>query len=268
MKVQVHILATCRSADLIDATTFVFRSIRTGFPTAKIVVWDNANSTFHLSEVRETVKRMPGGGDRTLVPLPTRLNHWEWIKGLVMNPANVEPIWLCDTDMAFWAPVEEWEWYDCAIAGRRMPKFYDAYSKCLTLPRLHTCLMWIDPAQVRMELEEQAKSFDLPVFGNEMADPFKSFFCFDPDGRRLFFDTCSILAYAVRRHEFTAEENACFDHLHCGTYVDVMETAYPGIGKGHRTFLEHPSLLRGKWPEQESFFKSLKEPTHATNEQG
>jgi hypothetical protein len=188
--------------------------------------------------------------------LPQRTTHARWI-GTVLERTRTETIWLLDTDVVLWNKVEDLR-FDAAIAGRRMPRFYCPYSRCWTETRLHTCLMFVDVARVRRELEERRRTFPDDFGSNRLVDPIQSYFAVSPSGERVYFDTCAQLSYQVSTQDFNEAHNRMFDHMNCGTYADVVEEAFPGLLETHRQIYANPILLRGTWIRQREFFRKLR----------
>lgn len=251
MKPKVFILATCRNTELLPATLLVFNSLRMGFPTADVVVFDNGNSPEH----RRAIAEKCDSTGCSLIEIP-RTTHVKWIEALFQ--AETVPFYLLDTDVAFWSKVEHWQ-FDTAIAGRRMPQFFDLYTRCVTMTRLHTCLMYVNPAKVKAEVARCKESFVSDFGDNSLINLFKSFFCITPDGQRTYYDTAAMLSYHVSATDFNDEHNAAFDHLNCGSYADVVDPVYRGLLDSHRKVYCDPHLLRGAWTRQKNFFESLRQ---------
>ena len=165
-KPTVHILATCRKKELLNYTTLVFKTLRTGFPTFDVHVYLNTITEDSVSrEVEEAVKRHALDAKCT-VSIRNTIHH-EWISDLIS--CNNEPFIICDTDMVFWTDMETtfnnlYRHYDCTIAGRYIPSFIDEFSGCLTMPRIHTSLMYINPEMYRKKKAEYYKDVPETLF--------------------------------------------------------------------------------------------------------
>jgi hypothetical protein len=255
--VTVHILATCRNKALLPATLMVFDTLRVGFPTARVQVYSNGNTDDVWSELG---RRCDAVG-AFLVPIK-KMDHQAWVGQVIsrhgIGEGRNNPMWLVDTDVAFWSQVEHWK-FDTAIAGRQMPEFYDAYTRCVTAPRIHTCLLRVNPGMVSDELAKRRRSFNDDFGHNRLVDPYASFFCVMPDGRRVYYDTAAMLSYQVSATPFSDEQNEAFDHMNCGTYADVVEPVYRGILSSHQAVYSNRELLRGSWAKQRGLFLSMKE---------
>lgn len=251
MKPRVFILATCRKQELLPATLLVFDTLRVGFPTADVVVMANGNDAFDNIAIRAKCKET----DSQFI-CRKRTGHYQWIEALMEDQRDQSPFYLLDTDVVFWNKVEDWE-FTTAIAGRAMPEFFDRHTKCMTAPRIHTCLMYVNPQMLHDELDKLWASFPEDFGGNDLVNPYKSFFCIDPRGRRIYYDTAAMLSYMVSKTEFTDNQNRRFDHMNCGTYADVVEPVYPGIIETHRKIYKDPSLLSGAWDRQKRFFQTI-----------
>lgn len=89
---NVFILATCRKKELLDYTLLAFKSIRVGFPTAKIKVTGNALPLFALIPVAEACAA--SGCDFENGP---ETIHHRYIDDLLET--ETEPFVLSDTDI-------------------------------------------------------------------------------------------------------------------------------------------------------------------------
>jgi hypothetical protein len=154
--VKVIIPAACFNASQIDAASFVFKTIRTGFPTAEIVlVIGNTIPTLREAIVEAAVgaginpTRNDDYADRLLVDVYAGFLRTEQ-----------KPFFYCDTDVFFWDSIENHlpEFEEASLAGRYIPKFFDRFTRCVTMPRLHSCLLYVNPLRVRREIEEHHRS--------------------------------------------------------------------------------------------------------------
>jgi hypothetical protein len=227
--INVHILATHLFGEPIEGTTLVFRTLRVGFPTAKVTVWGNNLNVSSQLHVRHCC-------DKTCATF-LQVNstaHDRWITGLV--EVSPEPFWICDTDIVFRSSIEGFKSdKDRAIFGRYEPEFVEPWSKTQKVDRLHTSLLWINPKMVRSQIRGWMASWHPNGF------PFMPEVelirqQFIPQGlgkKPLFYDTCSGLYQAIGGQAFTDEQNNAFDHLHCGTYVRRMKGAVDGLKEAH-----------------------------------
>ena len=82
---KVHILATVRKPELLEAATLVFSSLRTGFPCAQLVVWANGLVDPAAEKAIHQCAVAVGGEYRPLAPTV----HDVWVESLVQY--SLEP---------------------------------------------------------------------------------------------------------------------------------------------------------------------------------
>lgn len=247
MKPNVFILATCRNPDLFRMTELVFKTLRTGFPTADITVFGNGNQT----EITDKIHSLCDGVRADFIPV-NYTPHAAWIEGLLNN--QTEPFWIVDTDVIFWKSIEDLK-FDTAMAGRHIPRFWDLYTKCITEPRIHTSLMYVNPSLVKRDLETFKSTFPSDTDFNPLVNMVRPFFHRAPIGNGIFYDCCAMLSYHVSTTRFNEEQLGHFDHLNCGTYADIVEPhGHAGIVERQKAICENPELARGLWKEQEKYY--------------
>lgn len=236
---NVHILLTIRSKELEPASTLVFKTLRTGFPSSRIIVHRNRCPDFVLQSGLECA-------DVDTI-------HHRWIEDLIFS--EKEPFWILDSDVHFWEPVEGWK-FTGPMAGRLIPQFFDEYSNCIDQPRLHTALMWLDPAQIKAKAEAYRKPF--PADG----------FCPGPNliyptylpvrkGMTIFFDTLSLMYHAIGGEAFTERQLDAFEHMNFGTISDLVLCRMKNgeeLAKARAEFVANPDKFRGNWRKQEDWY--------------
>lgn len=251
MKAQVKILATCRNPELLRATTLVFDTLRVGFPTANVEVYYNGLiETVEKRFVREAAQKCGA----QWIDCEHTIHHI-WIERILRGS---EPVWICDTDIVFWKDMELWDFGNAAMAGRYVPRFFDRFVNCITMPRLHTSLLYLNPDRIREEVEKYFGQFPDTPFNPRpnLIHP-----CFYPHRvgssvKNYFHDTCSILYQAIGGDIFLPHHNDCYDHLNFGTISDVVCPYYPNYNWRQRHFavFENPALLKGAWRTDEQFY--------------
>jgi hypothetical protein len=210
---HVYILTFCRKADLLHGSTMIFKSLRTGFPTAEITVVDN-NS---LPDVQQTIGTLATqtGCEYQQLDAHTAISPPSFLRQTIEH-ASADAIVFLDPDVVFWEAVESWR-FAGLLAGRLIPKFFDPYTGCITMPRLHPSFLWVpDVEALRTRLAEiKHTRMDFHPFLPYM-------FASGPDWYR--FDTAAAL-YAAAPAEmvaFGARELNAYDHLFCGSHVDLV----------------------------------------------
>jgi hypothetical protein len=254
MKQTVHILATVRKAELLPGTLFVFDSLRTGFPTAQVIVWGNGLADDALAAVRSAAQRA-GCVFQNIAPTV----HDAWIEALIQR--SPEPFWICDTDVVFWEKVEGWFGEDGDAvervptwAGRHEPEFIEPWMDTLHVERLHTCLMWLDPVAVRCAMRAWMARMPEP-WRDQMDYPFVRLTILPRLGDRpLCYDTLAGLYQASPGRAFTPKQNAAFDHLGCATYADKVELPDVDLAASHKAAFANPTMVRGIWEQQREYY--------------
>lgn len=254
---KIHILATCRKPELLRYTTLVFDSLRTGFPTAEVYVYLNNIAD---NECEKSIRKA-ALESKCLTRYRDTIHH-EWINELITS--NHEPFIICDTDMVFWSNMEDafsalMMSSDYAIAGRLIPEFQDEFSGCLTQPRIHTSLMYINPKLLKEESDRNLKGCIVSEF-----IPFHPV-CYPlvipRDAKNIFFDTCAFLYEMLPKqkvYSFGCKELDCYDHFNFGTISDiVLPRLNDGIAwkEAREEALKNPLLMKGCWKQQDEYYK-------------
>ena len=248
MKAPVHILATVRKPELLPAALFVFKTLRTGFPTAPVTVWGNALE----GSARDAVERAAALAGATFRNIPATA-HDRWIEILVET--HHEPFWVCDTDIVFWQSVEGWPTPE-HFSGRLEPEFADLWMQTRHVARLHTALMQFNPSPLRSAL--RAWMCRIPQVWRRFAEfPFYRMTFVPVRGADpLCYDTGAGLWQAGLGTPFTEKQNAAYDHLHCATYVDAITTELgPKLRALHQQIYHKPELARGLRAGQDEFYR-------------
>jgi hypothetical protein len=147
----------------------------------------------------------------------------------------------------------------CGIfAGRFEPEFMEEWTGTRHAARLHPSLMRFDPCPLRavMRYWPGVHEFFLTVK--------REFFewQFVPYGDEvLFYDTCAVLHQAFGGARFTDAQNERFEHLHCGSYSDLIGPSLSlqgDMAEKHRAIYMQPELARGLQIEQRKYYASRK----------
>lgn len=245
---RVFILATCRDESLLPFTKLVFGSLRTGFPTADVEVHGNALNGKALAEVQDSC--VTAGAKFSNEPATI---HHEWLDGLLSSQSD--PFVLCDTDMIFYEPVE-WS-FATPLAGWRIPEFNDEFTGARTRARLHTSLLFIDPAGVWAALERYFEQFARTVF-----NPFPNLIhpqCAPFKGGAHFYDTAAMLYHAIGGTAFNDRQLEAYHHLNFGTIPDVVLprlSQAPEMLRARAAILKNPVLGKGQWRTQMKYYEA------------
>jgi hypothetical protein len=235
---NVHILVSCSDPGKSWKSNLVFQTLRTGFPTAKIIA--------HLNEGYKPMVGIEGAVEIRDVSTI----HHKWIEGLINTQTN--PFYILDTDVIFYENFEKFQ-FDTPLAGFKVPEFQDEFSNAISRSRLHTALMYIDPEKVKFKLA--GFNPDETVFTPVCNFIYPQVLALN--GRRYFHDTCSLLFHAVGGMEFSREQKDAYFHFNFGTIEDLV---LPRLKDGaemlaaRKKVLNDLSLGKGLWKEQEKYY--------------
>ncbi len=252
MSITVHILATCRKPELLPFTELVFRTLRVGFPTAKVIVHDNALPDY----ARASVLKLADQNSCLWKDLKPTIHH-RWIESLLAEES--QPFFLLDTDCIFYQDFEQFipQFAEQPLAGYRIPEWRDEFSGCITRARLHTSLLYLNPYAIADSLQKYIGGIaDTPFTPkvnpiHPLVLPFKQ--------QPYFYDTCSLLYHAIGGFSFTDEMKDAYTHLHFGTIPDVVLPRLPeetakAMTKARAMILENPARGHGSWRIQDQFY--------------
>ncbi len=248
MNDPVHILVTVRKVELLQMAQLVFRTLRTGFPSALVTVHLNDLS----GEIEESIKAMAFEQDCVMINCKQPVTHHEWIEDLCSR-LN-EAFWICDTDLIFYDSIEQFQFKE-VLTGWRVPQWNDEFSGCITRARLHTSLLRIDPIALRDKVKQFFRSVPDTVFTPKanvfypLVVPFK--------GRKYFSDTCSLLYHAVGGEAFQPKHKNAYMHFQFGTIEDLVLPRLANgaaLAEARKRIIQNPSLGHGVWREFEDHY--------------
>jgi hypothetical protein len=251
---NVFVIVFCKNVELSYGSTLVFDSIRTGFPDSNIHVIDNGIFDFSIKQsIKNKVKEIDGSfySDGKVY------THHQLLRTIISKISG--SIAIVDPDIIFWDRMDTTS--DSLVSGRKIPIFFDPISKCINHQRIHTSLLKISNTEIMINLIESAeKSYnesDLmsPVMLKRL-DVWERF-----DTMSSF---CSV--YPDFISEFDEIELDKYDHLFCGTHLDVVkdklcidnspvewEREFSNIHKYAKN--KQYDKLRGIWKIQNKFFE-------------
>ena len=252
MPADVHILATVRKLELLPATTLVFDSIRTAFPENPITVYGNALTTAAWDAVQEKCRTV--GAHLFNGPC---ISHDEWLETLVLRAMS--PFYVCDTDVVFWHRMPG-DPAATLFSGQLEPEFHEEWTRTLHVERLHTSVMSVNPTRLRPALRAWMGRIPLPWGGTGQMALIRQHFIPRRDGETLFYDTMAGAWQAGLGTPFDAEQCAAFDHLHCGTYSDLVDApSLAGLRAMHRQVFDDPARAKGLRAAQQQYYNTRKE---------
>lgn len=247
MNPLVHILASCLDVSRIEGTRLTFRTLRTGFPSADVVVWGNRLPAL----VEDTLKTDCLKCGAVYVPSPRRIGHDEWIEELLAK--GKRPFWIADTDLVFWRKVEDWT--APVMLGRFEEAFVEPWTQTHKPSRLHTSLLYFNPEAIG----EAIRDWLVPLHPSGFpflpcVEMVKQHFVPRIGQPPLFYDTCCGLYQSIGGTAFTPDQNKAFDHLHCATYAHRIQTAIKNIVQVHDAVYADIEKARYLANEQSAFY--------------
>jgi hypothetical protein len=99
----------------------------------------------------------------------------------------------------------------------------------------------------------------VPAVFDQAQVPFTRQYFIPRRGKKtLFYDTTAGLWHALGGKPFTEKQNACFEHLHCGSYSDAVGKCpeLKDLPAVHEQILKQPSLAKGIQKQQNEFYRS------------
>lgn len=244
MKPLVTILTYCAHPSLTYGTLLVFKTLRIGFPTADIEIYDNGSHRDVRDRIMLEAQRV--GATFTGIKPQRWVDHYKWL--LLERKPDGRPLVILDPDVIFWGSVEDWSFPGALMAGRRMRRIHAG--PIVQRARLHPSLLWIrDVEELRAALGQRAADLISPSIGYQ-------------DGELHFWDTFSRL-YEEMVHwctSFTPEHLDCFDHLFFGSHLPIIAAQCGGdmdvIGRAHvMASTGNYEALKGIWREQDAYFE-------------
>ena len=249
---HVYILTFCRKEELLHGSTLIFKTLRTGFPTAPVTVIDNDS----LRSVTPTIRTLAedAGCEFQQLDMSTSISPQAFLRQTIER-ADTEAIVFLDPDVVFWESVESWR-FDGLLAGRLIPKFFDPYTGCITMPRLHPSFLWVpDVDALRTRLAEIKQSrMDFHPFLPYMFPSGEDWYRFDTAAALYAAAPAEMVAFGVR------ELNA-YDHLFCGSHVDLVldtlnEADRQVVLRMHHHAQHDHANLRGIWRAQQAYWEA------------
>ena len=135
--ITVFTLTYCRKRELLYGTELIFKTLRQGFPNARVIVTDNAS----IAEVRPLIAEQARqtGCEYRQIEAP-EIKHSDFIERTIREQAaagETGATVILDPDILLWEGCEDFE-FDGLMAGMFLDAFDDPAFQCVTMPRLHT----------------------------------------------------------------------------------------------------------------------------------
>lgn len=252
---HVFILTFCRNVDLFYGTELIFKTLRTGFPNAKITVTDNAS----LPETREQIASLARQNDCIFQQLQSGIQHHDFLQNTLRTVAadsvTDSPVVFLDPDICLWDSCEHFS-FDGLAAGKLFARFNCPITHTITMPRLHTSFLWIRDA---IKLQQEIRKLKVAHFDFQ---PFLPYSC-KINGSWYRFDTgASLYAAMPAQISYFGEEHfRCYDHLFCGSHFDWLYPLYDESSKKMMSEIHNNAKtgnlhdLRGIWKYQHEVWR-------------
>jgi hypothetical protein len=244
---RVYVLTYCKDIGQLYGALLVFDTIRIGFPTAEIIVVDNNSIPEAVIEIEKAARKV----NARFIKLENEVFHHEYLRFILNSENDESQIYLIDPDVIFWKNVEAFT-TDKLFAGRLIPEFFDAYNAVLTKARIHTSFLHIPSAKL---LREKIIPLENKYRTNIIKDT-----TLKTNDEWVMWDTFAQVFECLHSdiEIFTEEKNECFDHIFCGSHLNVLAKKHhhSRMHEIHHLAIENPQELKGIWREQHEFFLS------------
>jgi hypothetical protein len=241
----VYILTYAPTTNQIYGNLLALRTGRTGFPTANIIVTDNAS----CSEAREIFQQLCVQHGYQYQQLDPQVTLHDYLQTTIDQATG--PIVIAHPDCIFWANIEYFNDSAHCVKGRLQPSMFIklAAGKTLCTARLHTSLLFIRDAQEYNQLLEPLKT----KYGNPWANRYTK------KPIKKFYDTGCVVYEKLKQHHtpFTEDELDHFDHLLFGTHFSgAVHAGGCIVGLPHHfAKIDDYEKLRGLWEGQEAVWQ-------------
>ena len=230
----------CNDLEALYGSTLTFKTVRVGFADEVLVI-DNGS----IPEAQAAIRAAAEAIGARFIAEPVAVPHWALLRQILTTFDC--PLVICDPDLMFW---ERMSFPDALWAGRLIPGFYDEYTGCLTLPRLHTGLWRVPRPKVLMRVIE---ALEQRYWEANMLRPVML-------PRWVRYDTGAVLYAEIGGLAFTESQLDCYDHLFAGSHLKHVYPAF--AAEDGRLMVEwHAKAksgdiesLRGIWRQQEQYF--------------
>ena len=263
--ITVRILVTVPDEESLAACTLCFETLRVGFPTAKIQVTVNQSGLgYYFGGYMKIVQRIQRAERAEIISRTETWHHADWIQHCVEFHDSPGPLVILDPDTIFWKSCEDWEFPESTLlAGYLVPHMWNDFAKCVSVPRIHTSLMWFPDTWALGKVLAERYPYSHQASGEYCpCNPFRPTVQFIR-GRPVFWDSCAnlygMLAYnGLLIQPFEDKHKECFDHLNSASFFDVMAARLDdnrGFVQAHREGVRDPMKLRNLWPIVDAYYR-------------
>lgn len=248
---RVYMLTWCGDVASLYGSLLTLQTLRVGFPTAQVVVMDNAS----VPAARGPISVAAHLAGAQFLQRDRRIRHAHWLEEVITNH-HAGPCVVVDPDVCFWKSVEGWDFGDALLSGRLIPAFRCEYTKTITHARLHSSFLWAqDAAALRAAIAtERAAHFEWnPILPSMLR--------ISGEWHRLEAGSSLYSALPDRMHAFGEAELDAYDHLfvgsHLGEVVPALATSEAAELRALHAKVKAGDIasLRGVWRSQQAFFE-------------
>ncbi len=252
MKVKIMTKAVDEE-HLVTGATLVFKTIRTGYPTAEIECYDNTRG----SNLCDQVEKACDNARVDYIHALPEIRPWTWMQQQVNYETGT--IVFVDADVMFWENCENWTFGKALFAGRFIPAYYEPLFKAICNARIHPSHFVIpDVEKFKSRIEEARKN-------HWQFDPF-AFYSFKSGKDWYYYDTLSNMSHTFSDEAFIfkPEHLDCYDHLFGGHMAKAVGECREGlIRESYQAQVElcrrgNHEDLKGLWVEQQQYYDSVK----------
>jgi len=248
----VALVSVPEGADF-DVCTLAFSSLRVGFPSATIKVYDNGNGEEVTSRLKPLADSIGAELHRCIEPK----HHADWIS--LMVRMHDGPLRVVDTDTIWWESCEGFD-FDSPLAGRFVPTMWNEFSQCPSFARLHTSFMWIrDCAELCNRIREAYPPAHSACGEYCPCNPFLPAVGF-VGGKPVFWDSTAMLYNMIGGAHFEPKHLECYTHVNSASFYKVMlervenKTAF---ARQHELAKYEPEKLRGFWRAEDRYYAEM-----------
>jgi hypothetical protein len=244
-KTRIFILTYCKNIDSLFGNLLTFKTVRTGFKDAEIIVYDN-NS---IEEARKEIRNAAQSVGASYKQYDRDVLHHDFIRHQIESNRDDCRIIFLDTDLVFWDSFDDFK-SDALMVGRKMHCFYDMITKTNTFERLHTSFLIINDTKKIVEKTKimQHTYLDVLFYRPQI---------YMRNNEWYRFDTLGVLYNAIKDdcEIFTEKEMNKYDHLFNGTHLDYVTQNLPDhpIADFHKMAMEDINNVKGIWRIQEEY---------------
>lgn len=234
----VIVLTFCEDIELIYGTLLVFKTLRIGFPTSEVLVFDNGSSPEALPLIEAAA--LDAGCQFISMKRTPFVDFYKWA---LLEQVEYNSLVLLDPDVILWKDVEQMQ-TSGLFSGRLIPAMVS--QGVTALPRIHPSFVCVpDVGALRHALRSTRSNVVDQLFASM-------------DGKEYFWDTLAMLHHVVPGTPFTDDQLDCYDHLFFGCHFPSIQPTLPknsAIERGHLAAISGDyEAIRGLWRGQEKDF--------------